>query len=152
MHRFLISRPNLRIDVSFSPLTPSFVHRFLISGPDLRIDAASSLLQLRTARLQHHRCYNDEWLACYGCGDNEVRVRSYFSLPQRRIVSLQNAYREGYRSIAYVNLPVFHLRQRQKRSEPFQRARAASYRSKKRKFTLLSTSDLKVPKNIAPMP
>ena len=55
VHRFLISRPDLGIDVSFSPLTPSFVHRFLISGPDLRIDAASSLLQLRTARLQRSR-------------------------------------------------------------------------------------------------
>ena len=55
VHRFLISRPNLRIDVSFSPFSPSFVHRFLISGPNLRIDAASSLLQLRTARLQRSR-------------------------------------------------------------------------------------------------
>ena len=55
VQRFLISRPNLRIDANFSPFSPSFVHRFLISGPDLRIDAASSLLQLRTARLQHSR-------------------------------------------------------------------------------------------------
>ena len=42
MHRFFISRPDLRIDVSFSPITPSFVHRFLISIPDLEIDAAQS--------------------------------------------------------------------------------------------------------------
>ena len=39
VHRFLISGLDLGIDVSFSPLTPSFVHRFLISRPDLRIDA-----------------------------------------------------------------------------------------------------------------
>ena len=79
LHRFLISCPDLRIDVRFSPFTPSSVHRFLISGPDfrinarkpsrtaqrlhrflisgpdLRIAAASSLLQLRTARLQRSR-------------------------------------------------------------------------------------------------
>lgn len=40
------------------------VHRFLISGPDLRIDAAPSLLQLRTARLQHHRCSKRVCPAC----------------------------------------------------------------------------------------
>ena len=39
LHRFLISRPNLRIDASFSPFPPSCLHRFLISGPDMRIDA-----------------------------------------------------------------------------------------------------------------
>ena len=39
VHRFLISSPNLRIDASFSPFTPSCVHRFLISSPDLGIDA-----------------------------------------------------------------------------------------------------------------
>ena len=39
VHRFLISGPDLGIDASFSPFTPSCVHRFLISGPDLRIDA-----------------------------------------------------------------------------------------------------------------
>ena len=44
VHRFLISRPNLRIDVSFSPFSPSFVHRFLISGPDLRINVSFSPL------------------------------------------------------------------------------------------------------------
>ena len=42
VHRFLISRPNLRIDVSFSLFMPSCVHRFLISGPDLRIDVSFS--------------------------------------------------------------------------------------------------------------
>ena len=39
VHRFLISGPDLGIDASFSPFTPSCVHRFLISRPDLRIDA-----------------------------------------------------------------------------------------------------------------
>ena len=39
MHRFLISGPDLGIDVSFSPFKPSCVHRFLISSPDLLIDA-----------------------------------------------------------------------------------------------------------------
>ena len=42
VHRFLISRPNLGIDASFSPFKPSCVHRFLISGPDLGIDARIS--------------------------------------------------------------------------------------------------------------
>ena len=42
VHRFLISGPNLGIDVSFSPFTPSFVHRFLISRPNLRIDVSFS--------------------------------------------------------------------------------------------------------------
>ena len=55
VHRFLISSSDLGIDVSFSPFKPSCVHRFLISGPDLGIDAASSLLQLRIARLQRSR-------------------------------------------------------------------------------------------------
>ena len=40
LHRFLISGPDLGIDASFSPFSPSFVHRFLISSPDLRIDAS----------------------------------------------------------------------------------------------------------------
>ena len=35
--------------------TGLLLHRFLISSPDLRIAAASSLLQLRTARLQRSR-------------------------------------------------------------------------------------------------
>ena len=52
------------IDASFSLFTPSCVHRFLISSPNLRIDAASSLLQLRTARLQHHRSCTEEQPAC----------------------------------------------------------------------------------------
>ena len=42
MHRFLISSPNLGIDASFSPITPSFVHRFLISSPNLGIDVSFS--------------------------------------------------------------------------------------------------------------
>ena len=43
VHRFLISGPDLGIDASFSPFTPSCVHRFLISGPNLGIDARFSL-------------------------------------------------------------------------------------------------------------
>ena len=39
MHRFLISGPDLRIDVSFSPETSFCVQRFLISSPDLGITA-----------------------------------------------------------------------------------------------------------------
>ena len=42
VHRFLISSPNLGIDASFSPFTPSCVHRFLISGSDLGIDVSFS--------------------------------------------------------------------------------------------------------------
>ena len=64
VHRFLISRLNLGIDAGFCLFTPSCVHRFLILSPDLGIDAASSLLQLRTARLQHHRSCAEEQPAC----------------------------------------------------------------------------------------
>ena len=64
VHRFLISGPNLGIDAKKASRTVQRLHRFLISSPNLRIDAASSLLQLRTARLQRHRCYNDERPAC----------------------------------------------------------------------------------------
>ena len=42
VHRFLISGPNLGIDVKISPKTTFFMHRFLISSPDLRIDARIS--------------------------------------------------------------------------------------------------------------
>ena len=56
LHRFLISSPNLGIDVSFSPETSFCVHRFLILGPDLRIDAAQSSWRWRTARLQDEHC------------------------------------------------------------------------------------------------
>ena len=45
LHRFLISGPDLRIDASFFPFTPSFVHRFLISSPNLRIDVSFSLFK-----------------------------------------------------------------------------------------------------------
>ena len=44
MHRFLISSPDLRINASFSPFTPSCVHRFLISSPNLGIDASFSTI------------------------------------------------------------------------------------------------------------
>ena len=64
VHRFLISGSDLRIDARFCLFTPSFVHRFLISSPDLGIDAASSLLQLRIARLQHHRSCAEERPSC----------------------------------------------------------------------------------------
>ena len=40
MHRFLISRPDLRIDAAKRSKQGQSVHRFSISGPDLRIDAA----------------------------------------------------------------------------------------------------------------
>ena len=40
MHRFLISGPDLRIDVGSCLFIRSCVHRFLISSPDLRINAA----------------------------------------------------------------------------------------------------------------
>ena len=68
VHRFLISRPDLRIDASFSPITPFCVHRFLISGSNLGINAA------------------EKSSACSGRSGNEVRVRFYSSLPQRRMV------------------------------------------------------------------
>ena len=64
VHRFLISGPNLGIDAKKPSRTAQRLHRFLISSPDLRIDAASSLLQLRTARLQHHRSCTEERPAC----------------------------------------------------------------------------------------
>ena len=44
LHRFLISSPDLRIDACFSPFTPSCVHRFLISSPNLGIDASFSTI------------------------------------------------------------------------------------------------------------
>ena len=56
VHRFMILSPDLGIDACFSPFTPSCVHRFLISGPDLRIDAAQSSWRWRTARRQNERC------------------------------------------------------------------------------------------------
>ena len=64
VHRFLISGPNLGIDAKKPSRTAQRLHRFLISGPDLGIDAASSLLQLRTARLQHHRSCAEERPSC----------------------------------------------------------------------------------------
>ena len=42
LHRFLISGPDLGIDVGFCLFMHSCVHRFLISGPDLRITASFS--------------------------------------------------------------------------------------------------------------
>ena len=68
VQRFLISSPDLEIDASFSPITPFCVQRFRISGQDLRIDAA------------------EKSSACSGRSGNEVRVRFYSSLPQRRMV------------------------------------------------------------------
>ena len=64
VHRFLISGPNLGIDAKKPSRTAQRLHRFLFSSPDLRIDAAPSLLQLRTARLQHHRSCTEEQPAC----------------------------------------------------------------------------------------
>ena len=51
VQRFLISRPDLRIDAWFCLFIPSCVHRFSISGPDLRIDATQSSWRWRMARL-----------------------------------------------------------------------------------------------------
>ena len=64
----MISSPDLRIDASFSPITPFCVHRFLISGSNLGINAA------------------EKSSACSGRSGNDVRVRFYSSLPQRRMV------------------------------------------------------------------
>ena len=50
VHRFLISGPDLGIDARFSPFTRSCVHRFLISSPDLGIDAKKPS---RTAQRLH---------------------------------------------------------------------------------------------------
>ena len=91
LHRFLISGPDLRIDVRFSPFTPSSVHRFLISGPDLGITAAPSLLQLKTARLQHSRGVQ----AGTGCHEGGIILSKQppewrLSLPQQRSASDSN--------------------------------------------------------------
>ena len=59
---------NLGITARLCPFKPSCVQRFLISGQDLRIDAA------------------EKSSACSGRSGNEVRVRFYSSLPQRRMV------------------------------------------------------------------
>ena len=59
---------NLGIDARFTLETSFCVQRFLISGQDLRIDAA------------------EKSSACSGRSGNEVRVRFYSSLPQRRMV------------------------------------------------------------------
>ena len=59
---------NLGIAARLCPFTSSCVQRFLISGQDLRIDAA------------------EKSSACSGRSGNEVRVRFYSSLPQRRMV------------------------------------------------------------------
>ena len=82
MHRFLISSPDLRIDARISPFKSSCVHRFLISSPDLLIDARGEWFRLQ--QLLRQRCSasdsnlrscKEEWPACRGCRDNEVRVR-----------------------------------------------------------------------------
>ena len=79
VHRFLISGSDLRIDARFCLFMPSSVHRFLISSPDLGIDAASLLLQLRTARLQHHRSCAEERPACstvVGCNQGQDATKA----------------------------------------------------------------------------
>ena len=92
VHRFLISSPDLRIDASFSPITPFCVHRFLISSPDLRIDARFTP---ETSFCVHRFLISGSNLginaaekssACSGRSGNDVRVRFYSSLPQRRMV------------------------------------------------------------------
>ena len=92
VHRFLISGPDLGIDASFSPFTPSCVHRFLISSPNLGIDASFSPI---TPFCVHRFLISGSNLginaaekssACSGRSGNEVRVRFYSSLPQRRMV------------------------------------------------------------------
>ena len=71
------------------------VHRFLISSPDLRIDAAPSLLQLRTARLQHHSCSKRDcppaerpWRAQAGTGCHEGGIILSKKPPEWRPVSV----------------------------------------------------------------
>ena len=91
VHRFLISGSDLRIDVSFSPETASCVYRFLISRPDLGITAAPSLLQLKTARLQHSRGVQ----AGTGCHEGGIILSKQppewrLSLPQQRSASDSN--------------------------------------------------------------
>ena len=115
LHRFLISCPDLRIDASFSLFKPSCVHRFLISGPDfrinarkpsrtaqrlhrflisrpdLRIAAAPSLLQRKTARLQHSRGVQ----AGTGCHEGGIILSKKppewrLFLPQQRSASDSN--------------------------------------------------------------
>ena len=78
VHRFLISSPDLRIDVGFCLFMHSCVHRFLISGQDLGIDASFSPFTPSCV----HRFLNsspdlgidaaENSFACYGRSSNEV--------------------------------------------------------------------------------
>ena len=70
------------------------LHRFLISSPDLRIAAASSLLQLRTARLQRSRGVQ----AGTGCHEGGIILSKKppewrLSLPYQRSASEANIRR-----------------------------------------------------------
>ena len=82
VHRFLISRPDLRIDARFSPETAQRLHRFLISGPDLRIAAAENSFACsdRSGNALPHPILifvaaKKNGSACNGRGGYEVRVR-----------------------------------------------------------------------------
>ena len=84
----MISSPNLRIDASFSPFTPSFMHRFLISSSDLRIDARGEWFRLQ--QLLRQRCFASDSILC-------SRKEEWFrlQLPSRRRSSASDSHSRG---------------------------------------------------------